>query len=136
MFLVLIHIDQDECESFPCLHNGTCQNFEGGHRCTCKEGWTGENCNKGELGAIELNAKLRKFLGYLFLLYIELAHPHTLTSDCWADISNLAYRYFFSDDLDLDLLTFISFDFIVVKSTLKELLVIIKWQVAQAAINA
>ena len=44
--------DIDECQSQPCQNNGTCQNLAGGYLCNCKAGFSGFNCESGELPQI------------------------------------------------------------------------------------
>lgn len=40
-----IHItDIDECNSDPCLHNGTCIDIINGYSCQCKNDSRGDNC--------------------------------------------------------------------------------------------
>ena len=38
----------NDCESNPCLNNGTCSEINGpGYLCACAHGFTGTNCEKG-----------------------------------------------------------------------------------------
>ncbi|GFY47572.1 protein serrate [Trichonephila inaurata madagascariensis] len=39
------HEKKNECESNPCLNNGTCIDAEAGFWCDCKQGWKGKTCN-------------------------------------------------------------------------------------------
>jgi len=42
---LIIHItDIDECNSDPCLHNGTCIDLINGYSCRCKNDSRGDNC--------------------------------------------------------------------------------------------
>ena len=41
---VIILVDIDECESFPCQNGGTCTDSIAGYRCDCIPGHTGEDC--------------------------------------------------------------------------------------------
>lgn len=41
----LFFLEKDECESNPCLNNGTCIDAEAGFWCECKHGWKGKTCN-------------------------------------------------------------------------------------------
>lgn len=41
--------DIDECSTWPCENDGACLNSDGSYSCTCVEGWTGINCDKGEI---------------------------------------------------------------------------------------
>ena len=45
--VVLLFSDVDECLTFPCLHDGVCNNLDGGYNCSCQEGWSGDNCQTG-----------------------------------------------------------------------------------------
>lgn len=44
-------IDVNECQVQPklCAPNGNCVNKNGSYECRCKPGWTGDNCQKGEI---------------------------------------------------------------------------------------
>ena len=47
---VVFHIsDVDECLTLPCLHDGVCNNLDGSYNCSCQEGWSGDNCQTGNL---------------------------------------------------------------------------------------
>ena len=39
--------DLDECDFFPCQHNGTCLNNNGSYSCNCTSGWRGQDCEEG-----------------------------------------------------------------------------------------
>jgi len=54
--------DTNECDSSPCIHNGTCSNLENRYRCTCKRGFTGINC---ETGNIEINSSFDDMIAHL-----------------------------------------------------------------------
>lgn len=41
----ILYLEKDECESNPCLNNGTCIDAEAGFWCECKHGWKGRTCN-------------------------------------------------------------------------------------------
>ena len=51
MFHSFVIADENECAYVPaiCLHNGACNNTDGGYNCTCSSGWTGKRCQIGEL---------------------------------------------------------------------------------------
>ena len=39
--------DVDECESNPCLNNGTCSDQVSGYTCSCPPGFAGDRCEAG-----------------------------------------------------------------------------------------
>ena len=41
--------DIDECLDSPCLHDGTCSNTAGSYECVCITGWSGNDCETGEI---------------------------------------------------------------------------------------
>ena len=41
------HIDIDECESMPCRHDGSCEDYLDGYVCDCAVGYTGTICESG-----------------------------------------------------------------------------------------
>ena len=41
--------DIDECASVPCSNNGFCEDVTNGFKCSCKPGYTGINCETGNL---------------------------------------------------------------------------------------
>ena len=50
-------VDVDECAialepGVPCFNGGTCTNTLGSYRCLCKQGWTGQNCEVGEIYSV------------------------------------------------------------------------------------
>ena len=47
--LVLSYLDIDECPGSPCKNGATCQNIPGSYLCSCKAGFTGRNCDTGQL---------------------------------------------------------------------------------------
>ena len=45
--LVIMYVaDINECESSPCLNNGTCTDQVNGFNCTCPPGFVGNRCNE------------------------------------------------------------------------------------------
>lgn len=43
-------VPRDPCVSNPCMNGGMCVSYEGAqYTCRCQQGWTGPNCNQGEL---------------------------------------------------------------------------------------
>ena len=40
--------DINECADQPCVH-GTCEDDVNGYTCTCEQGYTGLNCDEGEV---------------------------------------------------------------------------------------
>lgn len=43
-------VNNNECESNPCVNGGTCKDMTSGYVCTCREGFSGEPA-QGALGA-------------------------------------------------------------------------------------
>ena len=41
-------LDIDECESRPCMNNGTCIDGLNNYTCECVAGYTGPNCETGK----------------------------------------------------------------------------------------
>ena len=39
------------CDSYPCLHGGTCENIDDGFRCICPMDWVGTQCETGKSDA-------------------------------------------------------------------------------------
>ena len=35
-----------DCQSFPCLHGGTCSSVGSSFTCTCVAGWEGDRCER------------------------------------------------------------------------------------------
>jgi hypothetical protein len=46
---VLFYLDIDECASSPCKNGGTCTNNQNQFTCACMAGWTGEDCDTGNM---------------------------------------------------------------------------------------
>lgn len=53
----------DECESQPCLNNGTCIDLINDYQCNCTDGFNGTNCAVGEL---------KYFISYFLLILKRL----------------------------------------------------------------
>jgi hypothetical protein len=48
--IIFVIVDIDECMLYsPCLHAERCIDMYGTYICECKLGWTGKNCDKGNL---------------------------------------------------------------------------------------
>ncbi len=45
---IVFSLGIDECNIDPCVH-GTCQDGDNSYTCTCDPGYTGTNCDQGEL---------------------------------------------------------------------------------------
>ena len=46
---VLYVTDKNECANNPCKNGATCVNLPGSYRCDCKSGYSGNNCETGEI---------------------------------------------------------------------------------------
>jgi len=44
----MCEIDQDECDSDPCMNGGVCVDHPGSYECMCKKGYVGQNCDTGK----------------------------------------------------------------------------------------
>ena len=44
LLIVVLQEGADDCNSFPCQHDGTCAATSTGYKCTCATGWFGNNC--------------------------------------------------------------------------------------------
>ena len=44
LIIVVLQEGADDCNSFPCQHDGTCAATSTGYKCTCATGWFGNNC--------------------------------------------------------------------------------------------
>ena len=42
-------LDINGCEAKPCQHGATCVDTAGNYTCACASGYTGRNCNEGNL---------------------------------------------------------------------------------------
>ena len=45
----LAYLDIDECAGYLCKNGASCQNIPGSYLCWCKVGFTGRNCDTGQL---------------------------------------------------------------------------------------
>ena len=46
---MLFYVVIDNCQSSPCQNAGTCTNDVNKYTCTCQPGYTGANCQSGEV---------------------------------------------------------------------------------------
>ena len=44
---IIFAADINECESNPCLNNGTCIDRVNGFKCSCPKGLAGDRCERG-----------------------------------------------------------------------------------------
>ena len=47
--LFVLFLDYAGCQSNPCENNGTCTDDVNNYQCECIEGYTGVNCETGEI---------------------------------------------------------------------------------------
>ena len=50
---VCVFVEIDECNSNPCESGSTCNDYVNGFNCTCTEGYTGIQCETGNLHWID-----------------------------------------------------------------------------------
>ena len=51
LILNFIFSDINECMNDPCQNGGTCVNSPGSYSCDCVEGYKGDHCQEGKIGA-------------------------------------------------------------------------------------
>ena len=47
--MMLSFVDINECDSSPCQNGGTCADAVNGYDCTCLDGYTGDDCETGNI---------------------------------------------------------------------------------------
>ena len=70
-------VDIDECESNPCENGGTCTDMEDGYSCACESGFTGPECETGNInfslcGHIYRINKISYWVKLSLLCYCEI----------------------------------------------------------------
>lgn len=45
--VLILLLDRNECDNFPCQNGGMCINNDGSFTCVCKDGWEGAECQNG-----------------------------------------------------------------------------------------
>lgn len=45
--VLILLLDRNECDNFPCQNGGMCINNDGSFTCVCKDGWEGSECQNG-----------------------------------------------------------------------------------------
>ena len=52
----MLSLDVDECAGTPCKNGAKCSNIPGSYLCSCKAGFTGKNCDTGQLARSLFNS--------------------------------------------------------------------------------
>ena len=73
-WLLICYLDINECAKSPCKNGATCQNLPGSYRCNCKSGYSGRNCQTGEL-CFRLRNFIRNSNFHLAFIWICLIIP-------------------------------------------------------------
>lgn len=64
LIFMYYNLDINDCDSFPCLNDGTCIDLVNGFHCLCPPGWEGNMCQNG------MFIKIDSFL--FFLLFVNI----------------------------------------------------------------
>ncbi len=63
----------DACDSQPCLNGASCISHVGGYHCKCADGYTGDNCEVGELST-------HRYSMIRILHYLDMHMKHMMNS--------------------------------------------------------
>lgn len=66
-------IDIDDCLPHPCQH-GTCQDLHNAYKCTCNPGYTGTNCETGNMMHSNEIGENKKKIHNFVLFYLVLSN--------------------------------------------------------------
>ena len=75
----LYSADTDECASGPCQNGGTCTDQVNGYLCSCVAGYSGADCQTGELTVVYECNTIVDSLVFFSKLAVEL---HVTNSNC------------------------------------------------------
>ena len=53
LVLLYVFVDRNQCGSAPCLHGGECVELSNTYICRCPEGYSGKQCERGEIPRIK-----------------------------------------------------------------------------------
>ena len=89
-WLLICYLDINECARSPCKNGASCLNIPGSYQCKCKSGYTGRNCQTGEL-CVRLNNFIRYTNFHLAFIWIFLV----ISLSCMIIIINSFLLLFF-----------------------------------------
>ena len=88
--LYFFYLDINECAGSPCKNGATCQNIPGSYLCRCNAGFTGRNCNSGQLAHSLFNSNT----------FLQSIYPFRIMNFLQIRITNF-YRYLQKDLISL-----------------------------------
>ena len=94
-WLLICYLDINECARSPCKNGATCQDIPGSYQCKCKSGYTGRNCQTGEL-CVRLKNFIRYTNFHLAFIWIFLV----ISLSCMIIIINSFLLLYFIKQLD------------------------------------
>ena len=95
LLILICYLDIKECAKILCKNGATCQNIPGSYRCKCKSGYTGPNCQTGEL-CVRLKSFIKYRNFHLAFIWIFLV----ISLSCMVIIINNFLLLYFIKQLD------------------------------------